>query len=342
MNLGGPAARLVSVRQSKALEEALEWAAREEWAVRILGGGSNLVVADRGVDGLVITPDFRGVDVDLIDDGAIVVVGAGESLDDLVARTVDEGLVGLECLSGIPGTVGATPIQNVGAYGVEAAEVLAWIDAFDRRTGRCDRMAPEACGFGYRTSCFRANPDRWVVLRVAFRLRRGGAPALRYPELRRMVESRAGGPSPDGPAVRDAVLTLRRAKGMVLDEHSPGTAGSFFVNPVVGDEALARIDAAVPEDSPPAFEIGPGATKVSAAWLIEQAGFARGTRRGSVGVSKHHALALVHYGGGRTRDLVGLASAIREAVHRRFGIRLRPEPVFWGFSEGDPLGGGLT
>ncbi len=339
LELGGPAEALVEVSTVTEMAEALEWAKTSDRTVWVLGGGSNVVIADEGVEGLVLVPALRGIDVDRSGNGAVVIAAAGEAWDDVVAETLTEGLMGLECLSGIPGTVGATPIQNVGAYGVEISDVIEWVEVFDREAGTVIRLAPQQCSFGYRTSCFRQYPNRSIVTRVAFRLRADGRPVIRYAELERTVGS--GGTPPDAVTVRQAVMALRRGKGMVLETGAPRSVGSFFVNPIVDAQGLAAVEKAAGNgNAVPHFPAGESLFKIPAAWLIENAGFCRGYRRDSVGLSEHHTLALVHHGEGRTRDLVALAAAIRGGVEQRFGIRLRPEPVFWGFPDSDPLNGG--
>jgi UDP-N-acetylmuramate dehydrogenase len=234
-------------------------------------------------------------------------------------------------MSGIPGLVGATPIQNVGAYGQEVSETIAGVRVFDRLTGRFVEMGPSACGFGYRTSVFKRD-SRWIVTRVrfAFDLRR--ETSVRYAELARALSVHEGGGVPSQ-IVRDTVIALRRAKGMVLDAADPDSvsAGSFFVNPIVDAGGLSAIEAGARE-RPPRFDVGPSRFKVPAAWLVERAGFAKGLRLGRAGVSRKHALALVNYGGATAREIVALARAIRDAVRARFGVTLEPEPVFVGCS----------
>ncbi len=330
LELGGSAESLVEVGTVSELTEALEWAKALGRTVWVLGDGSNVVVADEGVEGLVIVPALRGIDIDRSGNGAVVSAAAGETWDDVVAETASEGLMGLECLSGIPGTVGATPIQNVGAYGVEVSDVIEWVEIFDRKAGIVGRLSAMQCSFGYRMSFFRENPDRMVVTRVAFRLRTTGRPVIRYSELEKSLGG--GGTPPDVMAVREAVMALRRGKGLVLENGAPRSVGSFFVNPVVDAGLLSDVEAAAGcGKSVPSFPIAEGLFKIPAAWLIEDAGFDRGYRQGAVGISEHHALALVHHGGGRSRDLLAMAAAIRDGVEQRFGLRLRPEPVFWGF-----------
>jgi len=345
LELGGAAHTLVRVRDEEEVRVVLRWAGRERLEVTPLGSGTNLVVADRGVPGVVMAVESAGVSVH--EDG-LVTAAAGEEWDRVAAVAVTRGLAGIECLSGIPGTAGATPIQNVGAYGQEVAEVLEWVRAVDRRTLDPVVLPPEACGFGYRQSVFRRHPDRWVVTEIALRLRHGGDPAIRYRELQRTLE--ASGFGGGVAAVRRAVLDLRRAKSMVLDEHDPNrrSVGSFFVNPVLDSGQAERLVASAASlglverpDDVPRFPAGDGRVKIPAAWLIEAAGFRKGYRRGPVGISDRHALALVHHGGGTTAELLALAAEIRAGVEARFGVRLQPEPVFLGFPAGvDPLESG--
>lgn len=331
--LGGPAQYFVEVDSLAELQEALRWADDRAAPARILGGGSNVVVADRGVSGLVIRLATTGVRLVERGDEVILSAAAGVTWDEVVAESVEAGLAGLECLSGIPGTVGATPVQNVGAYGVEISDVIEAVDLLDRTSWAHVRLAPADCCFGYRTSRFRNEPDRFVVTGIDLRLRPKGQPVIRYAELERAVAGRAAQPS--AADVRSVVLELRRSKGMVLDERLPGSAGSFFVNPVVDDASVARAEAGVSQgQSLPRFPVGDG-FKLPAAWLIEHAGFEKGYRCGPVGISEHHALALVHHGDGRTADLLELVTYIRRRVLQTFGIVLQPEPVFWGISDGD-------
>ncbi len=297
-----------------------------------------MVVADAGVDGLVVRMSQRGLARSEDGGETLWTVAAGEPWDSVVERAVAEGLAGLECLSGIPGTAGATPIQNVGAYGQEVSEVVARVRVLDRESLEVASLAPAECAFGYRDSLFRREPERFAVLAVSLRLAPGGPPALRYPELQRAVADSGAGVTLA--TVRRVVLALRRAKSMVLEagDENRRSVGSFFVNPVFG-EAEAEVVAAraaaagvVPEPSGlPRFEVGGGRVKLPAGWLIERAGLVRGTRRGPVGLSSRHALALVHHGGGTAADLVALAREVRDRVAERFGVTLQPEPVFLGF-----------
>jgi UDP-N-acetylmuramate dehydrogenase len=292
----------------------------------LVAGGSNLVVADEGFPGTVVRIATRGVSV--AEDtcgGAMVTVAAGEVWDELVATAVARGWVGVEALSGIPGSVGATPIQNVGAYGQEVADTVASVRCWDRVQRAYRTIAAADCGFGYRTSRFKRDPGRFVVVEVTFQLRLGdlGAP-MQYAELARTLGVEVGERAPSA-AVRDAVLGLRRGKGMVLDaaDHDTWSAGSFFTNPVL------PADAALPEGAP-RWQQADGSVKTSAAWLIERAGFAKGHGRGPVALSSKHTLALTNRGGARTADLLALAAEVRAGVLERFGIRLENEPVLVG------------
>jgi UDP-N-acetylmuramate dehydrogenase len=288
----------------------------------VLAGGSNVVVADEGVPGTVLRVLTRGVERD----GRRLVVAAGEPWDDLVARCVADGLQGFECLSGIPGSTGATPIQNVGAYGQEVSETVESVRVLDRATGRVEDMPAAACGFVYRGSVFKYR-DRRVVLSVTFRMGEGPRSGpLRYAELARALGVPVGGSAPLAD-VREAVLALRRRKGMVIDPADPDSvsAGSFFTNPILEPEAFARL-----AGPPPAFPEPDGRIKTSAAWLIERAGFHRGYGDGRVGISSKHTLALVNRGGATTAELMALAREIAAGVRERFGVQLVPEPVLVG------------
>jgi UDP-N-acetylmuramate dehydrogenase len=328
LRLGGPAARAVSPDSSDELVAAVSEADAAGEQVLLVAGGSNLVVADDGFPGLVVEVATRGVQAEAGScGGALVTVAAGESWDDLVARAVAEEWIGVEALAGIPGSVGATPVQNVGAYGQEVADTIARVRAYDRREGRVRTLAGAECGFAYRWSRFKAEPERWVVLDVTFQLRLGslGAP-VRYAELSRTLGVEVGARAPAAD-VRTAVLALRRGKGMVLDDTDPDTwsAGSFFTNPVVPAEEVPEGAPAWPQDD---------GVKTSAAWLIEQAGFGKGyglDRDGArVGLSTKHTLALTNRGGATTEELLALAREIRDEVARRFGITLVNEPMLVG------------
>lgn len=343
LELGGPARFFVEAHEETTLIEALAWADTRGVPVLVIGGGSNVVIADAGFDGLVVRVATRGVRWQAEGDRVLVEAQAGEPWDALVAASVSRGVAGLECLSGIPGLVGATPIQNVGAYGQEVAETIRVVRLFDRRAKRIVELPAAACAFSYRNSAFRRDPNGQVVLSVSFALRPGGAPAVRYPELERAVaEMDAVAPTLD--QIRDTVLALRRRKSMIVDPRDDNrrSAGSFFTNPIVTDPEAERVIAQALAEGMvtdragvPCFVAGPGRKKLAAAWLIERSGIGKGTRRGAVGVSSRHCLALVHHGGGSAAQLMALAREIRDAVLARFAIRLSPEPILVGLQWAD-------
>jgi UDP-N-acetylmuramate dehydrogenase len=347
LELGGTASSFATIDSVSMAKEAIRWAGRHSQPVAILGGGSNVVVSDDGFGGIAIRAALRGIEIEDVAGRVRVTAAAGEPWDELVEMTVGEDLAGLECLSGIPGWVGATPIQNVGAYGQEVATVIESVRVLDLTSIEERTLSPEVCGFGYRTSSFREFPGRFLVLSVTYALERGGPPKVEYRELRRALDIRR--PAPSLAEVRRVVHELRRSKSMVIDDDDPNrrSAGSFFVNPVVDGVALAALDeqaramgALDPTESIPSFPADGRGFKVPAAWLIEKAGFTKGLRRGAFGISSAHALAIVHHGGGTTRELITLARDIREGVRRRFDIELQPEPVFLGFPTANPLSSG--
>lgn len=329
LRVGGAARYFLEAREEAQVLEAADWAAGRGLAVRVLGGGSNLVIADEGVDGLVLKIGLRGVTAREVPGAVEVTAAAGEPWDDLVRHTVERGWAGLECLSGIPGLVGATPIQNVGAYGQEVSDTLASVRALDREGRRVVTLAPADCGFGYRDSLFKSRaPGRYIVLAVTYRLVPGGSPNLGYADVARAV----GTASPSLPQVRATVLGVRRSKSMVLEAGDPNarSCGSFFLNPIVDAAALAAIDARAAGLAMPRWPQPDGRVKLSAAWLIEHAGFTRGQVDGPVGLSTRHTLAIVCHDGARARDVAAFARRVRAGVEQRFGVRLHPEPVFWG------------
>jgi UDP-N-acetylmuramate dehydrogenase len=329
LRLGGPARRLVEATTAAEIAELVTDCDRRGEPLLVLGGGSNLVVADEGFDGTVVRVLTRGVQVAADRcSGATVTVAAGEPWEDLVARAVAEGWVGVECLAGIPGLAGATPIQNVGAYGQEVAETITQVRAWDRERAEWRSFANADCGFTYRHSRFKSD-SRYLVTEVSFQLRLGelGAP-VRYGELAVALGGQLGVRAPLAD-VREAVLSLRHAKGMVLDgdDHDTWSAGSFFTNPVLTTEQARRIAEPAPRWPQP-----DGSVKVSAAWLIEQSGFGKGYGSGPVRVSGKHTLALTNRGGGSTADLLRLAREVRAGVRERFGVELVNEPVLVGAS----------
>jgi len=342
LELGGNADCFLEATSASEVVDGLQWAAEREIPVTVLGGGSNVVVADTGVRGLVLRIASRGIDLERRPDRTVLTAAAGEPWDDVVSAAVGEGLAGIECLSGIPGTTGATPIQNVGAYGQEVGTVIEGVRVLHRETLVEGVLTADECEFGYRSSVLRRGGNPYVVLDVSFALRPGGSPELTYSQLAELF------PGPTKPSLgelRDAVLDLRRDKSMVLDDDDPNrrSAGSFFVNPVVDEATLNDLIASARllgvlshDDRPPAHEVGEGQFKLSAGWLIEHAGFPRGSVRGRVGLSSRHPLALINRGGAGTGELVAFATEIRRGVRSLLGIDLRPEPVFLGFDKADP------
>jgi UDP-N-acetylmuramate dehydrogenase len=329
LRLGGPARRVVEVASEADIVDAVRAADTAGEPVLVVAGGSNLVVADDGFDGTVVHVVTRGVAVTAADTcgGAAVTVAAGEPWDDLVARAVHEGWSGVEALSGIPGSTGATPIQNVGAYGQEVSETIARLRAWDRRRGEVRTFFAADCGFGYRTSAFKGH-DRYVVLDVTFQLALGAAGApVRYAELARRLDVAVGATAPAS-EVRAAVLTLRAGKGMVLDpeDHDTWSAGSFFTNPVLEPSEVPA--------GAPAWPQPDGRVKTSAAWLIDHAGFGKGHPGpgARVALSGKHPLALTNRGGATTADLLALAREVRDGVRERFGVELVNEPTLVGCS----------
>ena len=322
LRLGGPAGRLVVADTDEVAVEAVRAAAGER--VLVLAGGSNVVVADVGFPGTVVLLRQRGIDVSEEDGRVAVTVAAGEPWDEVVSAAVAAGWAGIESLSGIPGSAGATPIQNVGAYGQEVAETITEVRAYDRDAGEIVTLAAKDCGFAYRTSVFK-HDDRFVVLSVSFALAASKlSTPVRYEELARALGVVPGERAPLED-LRAAVLALRRGKGMVLDpeDHDTWSVGSFFTNPVVSEQFYREM-----APQPPGWPNPDGTVKVSAAWLIQHAGFAKGySTNPRVGISTKHTLALTNRGGGTTEELLDLAREVRDGVRERFKITLHPEPV---------------
>ena len=330
LRLGGPARAWVRAETEADLIAAVTEADGNGEPVLVLGGGSNVVVADDGFPGTVVEVATRGVAPDLDDDveascsGATVKVAAGEPWDPFVTLATERRWAGIEALAGIPGFVGATPIQNVGAYGQEVSQTIASVRVWDRKLRGVRTFAAADCGFGYRTSRFKQDPDRHVVLDVTFQLRLGTyGPPIEYAELARILNLEAGQRALIG-SVREAVLTLRSRKGMVLDpdDHDTWSAGSFFTNPVLPAEL-------VPEGAP-AWPQPDGSVKTNAAWLIERSGFEKGYGNDRVSLSTKHTLALTNRGGASTADLLALAREVRDGVREKFGVTLVNEPVLVG------------
>jgi UDP-N-acetylmuramate dehydrogenase len=337
LGIGGPAEWFIRATTVDEVAAAHQWSARAGVPLFVLGGGSNIVIAERGIRGLVVMMAVGGTEFRRDGNDTIVSVGAGESWDPVVEAAVNRGLAGIECLSGIPGSVGGTPIQNVGAYGQEVATVIQDVTVFDRSSGALAVIPGSDCGFGYRTSRFKqSDASRLIVCGVSFRLR-AGVPTVTYPDIVRLLQQK-GGRTLTVRDVRDAVLTTRRRKGMVLDAADPDTrsVGSFFTNPVVRAGIHAQMASTFPGPVP-GFPAEAGQVKMSAAWLIERSGYACGHDAGPVGLSSKHPLAIVNRGGATARNVLDFAAQIKRAVVDRFGIWLTPEPVFAGFDEGDPV-----
>jgi len=341
LGLGGPARRLVEARTEDELVSAVAAADTAGEPVLLLGGGSNLVLPDAGVEGTAVLIRTRGVEQVPERPGAVLVtVAAGEPWEHLVARTVDDGLAGMECLAGIPGLTGASPVQNIGAYGQEVAQTITQVRAYDRSAGCVTTLTAPECEFAYRHSRFKAEPGRWVVLAVTFRLRQSQcSEPVRYAELARRLGIGVGGGAPLV-QVRETVLELRRGKGMVLDPADPDTAsaGSFFTNPLLtgGELAVLRERLGELAGSVPGYAEPDGRTKVPAAWLIDRAGFGKGfgagLGAGRAQVSSKHSLALTNRGGASTDELLTLARTIRDGVRDALGVELINEPVIVGGS----------
>ena len=334
--LGGPATRLVTATTDDEVIAAVRAADDAGTPLLLIGGGSNLVIGDKGFDGTALRIATSGFTLD----GTALELAAGEVWTDAVARTVEAGLAGVECLAGIPGSAGATPIQNVGAYGQEVSATNTEVVAYDRRAGETVTLPGEECGFSYRHSRFKAHPDRFVVLRVRFALEDAGglSAPLKYAETARALGVEPGDRVPAAVA-RKTVLALRAGKGMVLDpaDHDTWSAGSFFTNPILTEAEhtafLERVrDRLGPDTAPPAFPAGDGLVKTSAAWLIDRAGFTKGYGSGPARISTKHTLALTNRGEATTEDLLALAREVRDGVHAAFGITLVNEPVTVGVS----------
>ncbi|MBH5335441.1 UDP-N-acetylmuramate dehydrogenase [Streptomyces pactum] len=334
LRLGGPATRLITATTDDEVIAAVRAADASATPLLIIGGGSNLVISDKGFEGTALRIATRGVRLD----GTRLELAAGENWSEAVARTVEAGLAGIECLAGIPGSAGATPIQNVGAYGQEVSATITEVVAFDRRADEVVTLPNDACGFAYRYSRFKADPDRYVVLRVRFGLEDAGglSAPVRYAETARVLGVEVGDRVPAATA-RETVLKLRAGKGMVLDpeDHDTWSAGSFFTNPVLTADEYAAFLARVAERlgpgvTPPAYPAGDGLTKTSAAWLIDKAGFTKGYGSGPARISTKHTLALTNRGGATTEDLLALAREVVAGVEAAFGVPLVNEPVMVG------------
>lgn len=331
IGLGGQARFFVECDNEDELHQAVEFARSQQLPIHVLGGGSNTIFSDRGYDGLVIKVACRGMD--FFADGAVK-VGAGEVWDSFVQAAIEKDLAGIECLSGIPGLVGATPIQNVGAYGQEVAGTIAGVEALEIDSLKVVSFSSGQCRFSYRSSYFKGEGrGRYIIISVLFNLVPGGVPQLKYPELADRLREQKNDIQSAGniplAKVRQAVLQLRRRKSMLLDKNDPHSksCGSFFLNPLLTKKGLALLKTRLPQTLAAQLPVFPAGDryKVSAAWLIEQAGFRKGYRHGAAGISANHTLALVNYGSS-TEELLALATQIQTTVRERLGVTLVFEP----------------
>jgi len=338
--VGGPAHRFVEVTTLEEAVQALAFASEQELPLFILGGGSNLLISDNGFPGLVILNRIKGFSVARDDDSVLVTAGGGEDWQDFADLCAAEGWQGIECLAGIPGTVGASPVQNIGAYGQEVSQSIVQVEALQTARGKAVHFGKEQCGFGYRGSIFNSiEAGRNLITGVTFRLLPGGAPHIAYRELEERLASNI---APTLGDVRDAVLAIREGKGLLIREGFEyfKSAGSFFKNPVVTAEeykSIARVVEGAGGFANWAWPMESGTVKISAACLIQCAGFHRGHRKGAVGISPHHSLIMVNFGGASAREIIGFATAVRQCVYDRFGVPLIPEVCLIGF-DGSLLG----
>jgi UDP-N-acetylmuramate dehydrogenase len=326
----------VEARTEADVRQALDLAQSRDLPLFVLGGGSNLVVSDEGFKGVVLRIAIKGIDESDAGPKRLFQAAAGEEWDALVARAVERNCAGIECLSGIPGTVGATPVQNVGAYGQEVRETITEVYALDLVSGEVSEFSNEACGFAYRTSVFNTVArGRYIILGVRFALDKNGPPKIEYRDLKSHFAKTNG--VPELRAVREAVREIRHSKGMLIVEGDEDcrSAGSFFKNPIVDQDRFAAVSALAEQRGLkiPSFVSSTGEIKIPAAWLVENSGFSKGTPRGRAGISRRHALAIVNRGGATAADIVGLKNEIQKAVSGHFGIDLQPEPVFLGFPQ---------
>lgn len=328
--IGGPARWFAEASTEAEIVEAVGFAHEHQLPLFVLGGGSNLLISDAGFPGLVLRIMLRGVETEPRSNGVVFHAAAGEDWDGFVRLAVSHDCAGVECLAGIPGTVGGTPIQNVGAYGQEVAETILRVRAYDRTTGRFVELSKEDCSFSYRRSMFNSTTrNRYIVSRVDYSLLPGAPARIAYADLQRRFSPGSGTPSLE--KVTDVVRDIRRGKGMLLVKGDPDcqSAGSFFKNPVASEEQFAHIQAQEGMDVPH-YTADPGKVKIPAAWLMERAGFSKGYAMGKAGISSRHTLALINRGGATAADIHALRDAVIMGVQLRFAITLEPEPVVLG------------
>ena len=339
-NVGGPARFFAEAHNERDVQQAVAHAAARRLPLFVLGGGSNLVIADAGWPGLVLKAALRGVEFEGDSQKMLFHAGAGEDWDSLVALAVSRNCAGIECLSGIPGTVGGTPIQNVGAYGQEVSQTITRVRALEIANGNTVELSNADCGFAYRTSKLNTSMrGRYIVLEVDYLLHRNGAPTIEYADLQKFFAEPGSDMPPKLQQVRDAVRCIRQSKAMLIvpGDEDCRSAGSFFKNPLVSQAEADRIQALaekrVPEKPLPRYPGENGTVKLAAAWLVEQSGFHKGLSRGPVGISRKHALAIVNRGGATAKDIHAFMEEIQHRVFDIWGVSLHPEPVFVGFKE---------
>jgi len=331
LKVGGPARFFVCAEAEQDVIDAFGFASEQGADVFVLGGGSNILVSDKGLDGLVVKVAMKGIKFTQPNAATtLLTAAAGEDWDPLVEAAVARDLAGFECLSGIPGSVGGTPVQNVGAYGQEVSETILSVRCFDHESGCIVDLANAECGFSYRRSIFNSTErGRYVVLSVKYILTNNGRPRIAYKDVLDIFAGR----QPSLAETREAVLHIRRAKSMVIDVDDPNSqsAGSFFKNPVAETSVVDSLRRFAGVQDVPFYKIDEEKVKVPAAWLIENAGFAKGFRLGNAGISTNHSLALVNLGGASAAEIVKLKELVQARVEEKFGIRLEPEPILVGF-----------
>jgi len=340
LRVGGPARYMVEARTESEVKGALRFASERQLPLLVLGGGSNLLIADEGWPGLVLKIALRGIEFGFEKDKVLFYAGAGENWDDLVALTVERNCAGLECLTGIPGTVGGTPVQNVGAYGQEVSQTIRKVRVLEIATGNITELSNDACGFAYRSSILNGSKrGQYIVLEVGFQLTQDGEPTLVYGDVKKFFSNSTNRPSLQ--QVREAVKQIRQSKAMLLvrGDEDCRSAGSFFKNPLVSAAEAKRIQALalqrVPDKTMPQFPAADGKVKLAAAWLVEQSGFHKGYSRGPVGISRKHSLAIVNRGGATAKEIIAFKNEVEQKVFETWGVRLQPEPVFVGFDRQD-------
>ena len=334
LGVGGSARYFCAAKSIEEVKQAVTFARERRLKLFVLGGGSNVVVADGGFDGVVLQVAVLEIEESTSPDIVRMDIGAGVHWDEFVLGSVARGYGGIECLSGIPGNVGGTPVQNVGAYGQEVSETIASVLAYDLHDAQVRELRKDQCGFAYRSSIFNTREQgRYIILRVRYELTPGAGPALRYADLQKHFAGRESKPTLS--EVRDAVLKIRASKGMVIDPNDPDSrsVGSFFKNPVLSTEGFKRLSekATARGLKVPSYPALAQQSKVSAAWLVENSGFRKGHVKGRVGISSKHALAIVNRGGATAAEVIALRDEIQDRVEQMWGVRMEPEPLFVGF-----------